>query len=38
MLAVALVAVAVAWRVPRGPADRVVAEEPQVLGAPLQHP
>ena len=38
MLLVALAAVAVAWRVPTGPAEGVVREEPATLGAPLQHP
>jgi MFS family permease len=37
MAAAALLAVAVAWRVPRGPSEEAAAERP-VLGAPLEHP
>jgi MFS family permease len=38
MAAVALLAFGIAWRVPRGPSERTVAEERPVLGAPLEHP
>ena len=38
MAVVALLAVAVGWRVPRGPAEQPVAGERPMLGAPLEHP
>jgi MFS family permease len=38
MAVVALLAVLVAWRVPRGPSEVPVAGERPVLGAPLEHP
>lgn len=38
MAVVALLAVGVAWRVPRGPSEREAVGERPVLGAPLEHP
>ena len=38
MAIVALLAIVVAWRVPRGPSEQAVAAERQRLGAPLEHP
>jgi MFS family permease len=38
MAVVALLAVAVGWRVPRGPSEAGVSSERPVLGAPLEHP
>jgi MFS family permease len=38
MAAVAVLAILVAWRVPRGPSEQPAAGERRVLGAPLEHP
>ena len=38
MAVVAVLAFAVAWRVPRGPSERAVVGERPVPGAPLEHP
>jgi MFS family permease len=38
MALVAVLAVMMAWRVPRGPSEQPVAAERPVLGAPLEHP
>jgi MFS family permease len=38
MAAVAMLAVAVAWRVPRGPSEQTVAPERPTLGPRLEHP
>ena len=38
MAVVAVLAVVVAWRVPRGPSEQPVAAERKPLGAPLEHP
>ena len=38
MLVMGVASIGIAWRVPSGPAEGVVAEEPPALGAPLQHP
>jgi MFS family permease len=38
MAIVAVLAVGVAWRVPRGPSEQPVAGEGRALGAPLEHP
>jgi MFS family permease len=38
MAVVAMLAVVVAWRVPRGPSELPVAGDRPVLGAPLEHP
>jgi MFS family permease len=38
MAVVALLAVGVGWRVPRGPVEGARTDEPAALGVPLQHP